>query len=139
MGTVISIYYTYLVGITLELVSGSKSNEGRGCHGTQDHEGSRDIYVTGIPYVDNCVKERAYKQAESACGNSPFLYRYHTEQFFSNSQIKAFLHLAYFAQALELHHDSVPRSLVSYISQPLCTNFVRYYIYMPTLTRLTSP
>ena len=46
--------------------------------------------ITGIPYVDNCVKERAYKQAESACGNSLFHYRNHTEQSFSNSQIKAF-------------------------------------------------
>ena len=31
------------------------------------------ICITGIPYVDNCVKERAYKQAESACGNSLFI------------------------------------------------------------------
>ena len=84
-----------------------------GCHGTPGHE-DHGIYIIGNSYIDNCVNERAYTQTESTCGNSLFHYRYHTEQAFSNSQIQAFLPLACFVQELELQHDSIPHSLVSY-------------------------
>ena len=75
--------------------------------------------ITGIPYVDNCVEERAYKRAESACESNLSLVGIKPEQFFSDSQKSKLLFFSDsqkskllffsdFAKTFRLHQDSVP-------------------------------